>query len=41
MPESREDDFVWIYGLVYNKNTLEIEQVKGYVRYPTEEGEWL
>ena len=41
MPETREDDFVWIYGLVYDKNTLEIKQVKGYVRYPTEEGEWL
>ena len=41
MPETREDDFVWIYGLVYDKNTLEIKQVKGYVRYPTDEGEWL
>jgi len=41
IPESREDDFIWIYGLVYDKNTLEIKQVKGYIRYPTEEGEWL
>ena len=41
MPESREDDFVWIYGFVYDKNTLEIKQVKGYVRYPTDESEWL
>ena len=41
IPESREDDFVWIYGLVYDKNTLEIKQVKGYVRYPTDESEWL
>ena len=41
VPESREDDFIWIYGLVYDKNTLEIKQVKGYVRYPTDEGEWL
>ena len=41
IPKSREDDFIWIYGLVYDKNTLEIKQVKGYIRYPTEEGEWL
>jgi len=41
VPESREDDFIWIYGLVYDKNTLEIKQVKGYVRYPTDEGEWI
>ena len=41
VPESREDDFIWIYGLVYDKNTLEIKQVKGYIRYPTEPGEWL
>lgn len=41
IPENREDDFIWIYGLVYDKNTLEIKQVKGYIRYPTEEGEWL
>ena len=41
MPETREDDFVWIYGFVYDKKTLEIKQVKGYVRYPVEEGEWL
>ena len=41
IPESRENDFIWIYGLVYDKNTLEIKQVKGYIRYPTEEGEWL
>ncbi len=41
IPESREDDFIWIYGFVYDKNTLEIKQVKGYIRYPTEEGEWL
>ena len=39
--ESREDDFIWIYGLVYDKNTLEIKQVKGYIRYPTDQGEWL
>ena len=26
IPESREDDFIWIYGLVYDKNTLEIKQ---------------
>ncbi len=41
VPESREDDFIWIYGLVYDKNTLAIKQVKGYVRYPVNEGEWL
>ena len=41
MPESREDDFVWIYGIVYDKNTLEVKQVKGYVRYPTDQNDWL
>ena len=41
VPESREDDFIWIYGLVYDKNSLEIKQVKGYIRYPVNEGEWL
>lgn len=41
IPESREDDFIWIYGLVYDKNTLEIQQVKGYVRYPSDESEWI
>tara|TARA_B100001094_G_C18133637_1_gene773726 strand:- start:56 stop:1081 length:1026 start_codon:yes stop_codon:yes gene_type:complete len=41
VPESREDDFIWIYGLVYDKNTLAIKQVKGYVRYAVNEGEWL
>ena len=37
IPESREDDFVWIYGFVYDKKTLEITQVKGYLRYPTDQ----
>ena len=32
IPEEREDDFIWIYGIVYDKNTLEVKQVKGYVR---------
>ena len=41
VPENREDDFIWIYGLVYDKKTLEIKQVKGYIRYPTDQGEWL
>ena len=40
MPETREDDFVWIYGLVYDKNTLEVKQVKGYVSYDKETSEW-
>ncbi len=41
IPESREDDFVWIYGFVYDKKTLEITQVKGYLRYPTDQNDWL
>ena len=41
VPKNKEDDFIWIYGLVYDKKTLEIKQVKGYVRYPTDESEWL
>ena len=41
IPEERENDFIWIYGIVYDKNTLEVKQVKGYVRYPTDGNEWL
>ena len=37
----QRDDFVWIYGFVYDKKTLEITQVKGYLRYPTDQNDWL
>ena len=35
LPESIEDDdsFVWCWGIVFHKDTLEIKSLKGYARY--------
>ena len=41
IPESREDDYIWTYGLVYDKNTLEIKQVKGYIKVAENVDDWL
>tara|TARA_B100001287_G_scaffold264684_1_gene256801 strand:+ start:2227 stop:3270 length:1044 start_codon:yes stop_codon:yes gene_type:complete len=41
IPESREDDYIWTYGLVYDKNTLKIKQVKGYVKVAQNISDWL
>jgi len=32
LPEDRINDHCWVYGLVYDKNTLEIKQVKAYIK---------
>ena len=41
IPESREGDYIWTYGLVYDKNTLDIKQVKGYIKVPQNISDWL
>lgn len=41
IPESREDDYIWTYGLVYDKNTLKIKQVKGYIKVAQNIDDWL
>lgn len=32
IPQFSKGDFIWTYGLVYDKRTLEIKQVKGYIK---------
>ena len=32
IPEDEEDKYIWTYGIVYDKNTLDVKQVKGYIR---------
>ena len=41
IPESREDDYIWTYGLVYDKNTSKIKQVKGYIKVAQNIDDWL
>ena len=36
LPDSRLGDYIWIYGLVYDKTSLEIKQVKAYIKYTTD-----
>ena len=41
IPEDEEDNYIWTYGLVYDKNTLEIKQVKGYIKVAQDPSTWL
>lgn len=41
IPEIRENEYIWVYGLVYDKNTLEIKQVKGYVKVAQNLENWV
>ena len=41
IPEDEEDNYIWTYGLVYDKNTLEIKQVKGYIKVAQDPDTWL
>ena len=36
IPEHREDEYIWTYGIVYDKSTLEVKQVKGYIKVAQE-----
>jgi len=40
-PEDKEDEYIWTYGLVYDKKTLKIKQVKGYIKKAQEVTPWL
>ena len=41
IPESREGDYIWTYGLVYDKKSLKIKQVKGYIKVAQNISDWL
>ena len=41
LPEEKEKEYIWTYGLVYDKNTLEIKQVKGYIKVAQNAENWL
>ena len=41
IPEDKEKDYIWTYGLVYDKNSLEIKQVKGYIKVAQDPDTWL
>lgn len=41
IPEDKESDWIWTYGLVYDKNTLEIKQVKGYIKKAQDASDWV
>lgn len=32
IPEDKENGYIWTYGIVYDKNTLDIKQIKGYIK---------
>ena len=40
-PEDKETDWIWTYGLVYDKKTLEIKQVKGYIKKAQDVSDWV
>ena len=40
-PEDKETDWIWTYGLVYDKKTLEIKQVKGYIKKAQDASDWV
>ena len=41
IPEDKGSDWIWTYGLVYDKNTLEIKQVKGYIKKAQDASDWV
>ena len=41
IPEDKETDWIWTYGLVYDKKTLEIKQVKGYIKKAQDASDWV
>jgi len=41
IPEDKENDYIWTYGIVYDKNTLDIKQIKGYIKVAQDPETWL
>ena len=41
LPDDKMQATVWCFGLVYDKNTLAIKQVKAYVKIPQKPEDWL
>ena len=41
IPEDEEDKYIWTYGIVYDKNTLDVKQVKGYIKVAQDPDTWL
>ena len=41
IPEDREKEYIWTYGIVYDKNTLDVKQVKGYIKVAQDPDTWL
>lgn len=41
IPEDEEDNYIWTYGIVYDKNTLDVKQVKGYIKVAQDPDTWL
>ena len=41
LPDNRIHDHVWVFGLVYDKNTLEIKQTKAYVKVVQNPENWF
>lgn len=41
LPDNKMQSTVWNFGLVYDKNTLAIKQVKAYIKIPQTPANWL
>ena len=41
IPEDKENDYIWTYGIVYDKNTLDVKQIKGYIKVAQDRENWL
>ncbi len=41
LPDNKINDYVWCFGIVYDKNTLAVKQVKGYVKIPQNAENWI
>lgn len=41
IPEDKEKEYIWTYGIVYDKNTLDVKQVKGYIKVAQDPDTWL
>ena len=44
IPDDLIREYIWTYGIVYNKNTLEVKQIKGYIKISQDRvltEEWL
>ena len=41
LPDNKMKDTVWNFGIVYDKNNLQVKQVKAYIKYPQNPVNWL